>query len=84
MSVGKPSFAAASQRRASAQTKVTGSAMPSRTETARELKRVVGAKRVPVDQAGGGAVPYSAASAMPSADPKWLNMPANRLRSGGR
>ena len=48
-----------------------------------ELKRVVARERVPVDQAG-GAPPYSAASAMSSAVPKWLNMPVKRLRSGGR
>ena len=33
---------------------------------------------------GGSALPYSAASAMSSAVPKWLNMPVKRLRSGGR
>ena len=52
-------------------------------QTPGELKRIAGAKRVPVDQAG-GALPYSAASAMSSAVPKWLNMPVKRLRSGGR
>ena len=30
------------------------------------------------------SLPYSAASAMSSALPKWLNMPVKRLRSGGR